>query len=88
MENRRIPVKLEMKGYIDTPYGDLKSAVGYALDPDTSLPKDREYVQGSLRVDLGQLYADNRGVFTKDDAAFFQTMLDAVERQKKTEGTE
>lgn len=84
MENLRIPVKLEMKGYINTPYQDLKSAVAYALDPDTPLPKDREYVEDSLRIDLGQLYADNRGVFSEEDAAYFQKMLDDLE-QKKTE---
>ena len=39
MENRRIPVKWVVSGYIDTPYPDLESAVKYALDSDTPLPK-------------------------------------------------
>ena len=55
MENRRIPVKWVVSGYIDTPYPDLESAVKYALDSDTPLPKDREYVENSLEVNLGQL---------------------------------
>ena len=82
MENRRIPVKWVGSGYIDTPYPDLESAVKYALDSDTPLPKDREYVENSLEVNLGQLYADNRGVFSKEDAQFFQEMLNEIERKK------
>lgn len=84
-KKRRIPVKWVVKGYIDTPYTDLKHAVQYALDPDTPLPKDREYVENSLQVDLGQLYADNRGRFTEKDVAFFQSMLDEIERKKQEE---
>ena len=38
MDRYRIPVKFMMKGYVDTPCKDLKSAVAYALHPDTPLP--------------------------------------------------
>lgn len=82
MKNRRIPVKWEVKGYVDTPYPDLERAVKYVLHPDTSLPKEREYVEDSLQVNLGQLYADNRGVFSKEDAQFLQEMLDEIEKKK------
>lgn len=67
MDRYRIPVKFMMKGYVDTPCKDLKSAVAYALHPDTPLPKDREYVAESLEVDIGRLYADARASFPNSD---------------------
>lgn len=87
MNKYRIPVKFMMKGYVETPCKDLKSAVAYALHPDTPLPKDRKYVEDSLAVDIGQLYADARASFPDSDAAYFQELLDEVER-KKREGAE
>lgn len=83
MDKYRIPVKFMMKGYVETPCKDLKSAVAYALHPDTPLPKDREYVEDSLAVDIGQLYSDARASFPDSDAAYFQELLNEVERKKK-----
>lgn len=83
MDKYRIPVKFMMKGYVDTPCKDLKSAVAYALHPDTPLPKDREYVAESLEVDIGRLYADARASFPNSDAEYFQELLNELERRKK-----
>lgn len=83
MDRYRIPVKFMMKGYVDTPCKDLKSAVAYALHPDTPLPKDREYVAESLEVDIGRLYADARASFPNSDAEYFQELLNELERRKK-----
>ena len=83
MDRYRIPVKFMMKGYVDTPCKDLKSAVAYAPHPDTPLPKDREYVAESLEVDIGRLYADARASFPNSDAEYFQELLNELERRKK-----
>ena len=83
MDRYRIPVKFMMKGYVDTPCKDLKSAVAYALHPDTPLPKDREYVAESLEVDIGRRYADARASFPNSDAEYFQELLNELERRKK-----
>ena len=82
MDKYRIPVKFMMKGYVDTPCKDLKSAVAYALHPETPLPKDREYVDESLTIDIGQLYADARASFPDSDAEYFQELLNELERKK------
>lgn len=83
MDRYRIPVKFVMKGYVDTPCKDLRSAVAYALHPDTPLPKDREYVAESLAVDIGQLYADARASFPDSDAEYFQELLNEAEKRKQ-----
>ena len=85
MDQYRIPIKWEVKGYVNTPYGDLKRAVEFALHPDTPLPKEREYVEDSLKVNLGQLYADNYGSFPDSDAAYFQKLMDAAEQNSVAE---
>ena len=85
MEKYRIPVCWMMKGYVETPCNNLKSAVDYALHPDTPLPKDRDYVEGSLSLDIGQLYADARATFPDSDAVYFQELLDKLEKKRARE---
>lgn len=81
MAQYKIPVKWEMQGYIKTPCNNLKEAIAYALSQDADLPRNREYVEGSVRIDIGRLYRDARYSFPDSDAPYFQELLDSVKKE-------
>lgn len=76
MGGYKIPVKWGMKGYIETPCVSLRDAVEYALSEDADLPGNREFIENSLQLNIGQLYRDARTFFPDSDAETFQKLLD------------
>ena len=75
MKNYRIPVIWKCTGYVNTHKSNLKDAIAFALDPDTPLPDNREFVQDSLEIDKGRLYADARDHYPDSDAEYIEKLF-------------
>lgn len=71
----RIPLKWELSGELLVNTETLEQAVQNALDEDAPLPKNGEYVEGSLRVDFGRLYALARASFPDSALPFVERLM-------------
>lgn len=83
MKNYRIPVIWKCRGYINTHKSGIEGAIAVALDPNTPLPDDREFVQGSLEIDKARLYADARDHYPDSDAEYLEKLFYGDGSQKE-----
>lgn len=81
MEEYRIPVQWQMEGEIVVREKNLKSAIEYVFSEDTPLPKECDYVQGSLSLYMAKLYAEARAHFPDSDREYFEELLSSMNKK-------
>lgn len=82
MENRRIPVKWVVSGYIEYAISGFGKRCQICFGFRYAFAKGPGVCREFAGSKPWALYADNRGVFSKEDAQFFQEMLNEIERKK------
>ena len=80
-----IPVIWQMRGIIKVKRPNLKKAVQYALGPASQLPRDKEYVEDSLKLDFAMLYPIARTKYPDSDAPYLEEIIREIEAKAQTE---
>ena len=81
-----VPMKWQERGSLPVESESLEEAAAYALGEDSPLPKVREYVPGSLELDIPALYATARAKYPDSDADFFERLYQEQEKENKGGG--
>lgn len=78
----RIPLKWEMRGDLVVNKETLEQAVNKALSEDSPLPQNSEFVEQSLQVDFGRLYALARASFPDSDLPFVERLMTSLKKNE------
>lgn len=81
----RIPLKWEMRGALIVNKETLEQAVDEALSEESLLPQNGEFVEHSLQVDFGRLYALARASFPDSDLPFIECLMADLKKERKNE---